>query len=311
MIADADLLAQAPDFLSIGGLLKATPSVEGGRRFLFMEASNEGLDQTNEVVLAKALAEQAGFYKRYGNLDLDHFTVIGAKAGIPDYLSYEIGKPVDVAQRDGATFVKAEIFTGSGPMAEKANMVWDSIYKLKPAQRWYPSVGGAVLAKSLAIDPANGAKRTLITKVRWTNIGLSKTPANQHVPTASLVPMGTFAKSLMVGQSSGDDWTLTKMLTAGYGADSATLEGGAAMREQSLDGAKNSRGASRDGITYFDFRERLARAIRSGDCGSKPDSETLMRHAVHTFGLPEDQAAEHVERFVRDLSNGLSRRKTT
>lgn len=309
MIADDQLLAEAPDFLSIGGLLKATPSVEGGRRFLFMEASNEGVDQTNEVVLAKALADQAGFYKNYGNLDIDHYTVIGAKAGIPDYLTYEIGKPVDVAQRGGATFVKAELFAGSGPMAEKANMVWDSIYKLKPAQRWYPSVGGAVLSKSLAIDPATGDKRTLITKVRWTNIGLSKTPANQHVPETSLVPLGVFAKSLTA--SGAVDWTLTKMLSAGYGADSATLEGGAAMRKQSLDGARNSRSAGRDSITYFDFRERMARALRSGDCGSKPDSESIMRHAVHTFGLPEDEAAEHVERFVRDLSNGLSRRKTT
>lgn len=309
MDADDQLLADAPDFLSIGGLFKATPSTEGGRRFLFMEASNEGLDQTNEVVVAKALADQAGFYKNYGNLDIDHYTVIGAKAGIPDYLTYEIGKPVDVQQRGGATFVKAELFAGQGPMAEKANMVWDSIYKLRPQQRWYPSVGGAVLAKSLSIDQATGARKTLITRVRWTNIGLSKTPANQHVPTASLIPVGVFAKSLTA--SGAVDWTMTKMLSAGYGADSATLEGGAALREQSLDGAHGSRSASRDGMTYFDFRERLARAIRSGEAGANPDSEALMRHAVHTFGLPEGKAAEHVERFVRDLQNGLSRRKTT
>ncbi len=39
-------------------MLKATASTEGGRRFLYLEASNEGVDQQAEVVAAKALADR-------------------------------------------------------------------------------------------------------------------------------------------------------------------------------------------------------------------------------------------------------------
>lgn len=307
--ADAADLAEVPDFLSIGSLLKATPQQEGGRRFLYLEASNEGVDQQHEVVLAKALAEQADFYTRYGNLDLDHYTVVGAKIGIPDYPTYEIGYPVDVRQRDGVTFVKSELYQASAgrvttPMVDKANMVWDSMTKLRPAQRWYPSVGGSVLHKSIEINPETGQRRALIDKVRWTNIGLSKTPANQHVQGCTVVPMDVFAKSLMAG--GGMDWSLAKTLTAGYGTDSATLSGGAALREQSLDG---SRSGSRDGMTYWHFREEIAGALRDGRVGANPDLNALTVFAVGDLGLPHGEAAEYVERFARDLKNGLSRRK--
>lgn len=314
MLSDEQLLAEVPDFLTIGAMLKAMPHTEGGRRFIYMEASNEGLDQTQEIVLAKALGDQASFYETYGNVDLDHYTVVGAKLGIPDYLTYEIGRPCEVRQRGGATFVKAELYQSTSgrittPMVEKANMVWDSIYKLRPAQRWYPSVGGGVLNKSIRIDE-HGNRRTVIDKVRWTNIGMSKTPANQHVPTASVVPIEVFAKCL--GASGTVDWTMAKTLTAGYGTDSATFEGGAALRKESLDGSPRQ---SRDGINYWQFREWIAGEIRgqkvASSTGKGPDSVSLVAHAIRHFGeaLSQDEAAEYVERFVRDLSNGMSRRK--
>ncbi|HKT53427.1 MAG TPA: hypothetical protein VJP88_03185 [Caulobacteraceae bacterium] len=306
MLSDAALLDRAPDFISVGEFMKATPSTEGARRYLYLEASNEGRDQQAEVVMAKALAESAKFYERYGNVDIDHYTQIGAKLGIPDYLTYEIGRPIAVRQRDGVTFVKCELYSGIGdnvtsPMLEKANMVWDSVAKMRPAQRWYPSVGGAVLHKSLGVN-ANGERTVLIDRVRWQNIGLSKTPVNQHVPECAVIPMEVFAKSW---GAAGLD--ITKALTAGYGTDTATFEGGQALREQSLDGAPGSRATSRDGIkSYFEFREKLAGAIRSGAV-EMPNSTSMVAHAMNEFGLSQDEATEHVERFVRDLKNGLSR----
>ena len=84
-----------------------TDSAFGGRRFLYMEASNEGVDQTQEVVLAKALADQAKFYSQYGNVDIDHYTLLGkpnasmGRPGIPGCELYEIGRPLDVRQRGG------------------------------------------------------------------------------------------------------------------------------------------------------------------------------------------------------------------
>jgi hypothetical protein len=301
MLTDAALLGECPEFLSIGEMMKATPSSEGGRRFLYLEASNEGVDQQAEVIMAKALAESAAFYERYGNCDIDHYSVIGAKMGIPDYTSYEIGRPLEVRQRGDTTFVKAEIFRGEGKMVEKANMFWDSITKLTPPQRWYPSVGGAVLNKSIQLD-SNGNRRVLIDKVRWSNIGMSRTPVNQHVRECAVIPMEAFAKSWTA--AAGLD--IAKALEAGYGTDSATLSGGAALRKQSLDRGQGSHGASRDGIkSYFDFRNDLAGAIRTKAVGDNPGSHALISYAVENYGCSQDEAAEHVERFMRDLKRGL------
>ena len=58
-------------------MLKAHAKAEGGKRFIFLEASNEGLDQTNEKIMAKALAESTDLFLKFGNIDIDHFTVIG------------------------------------------------------------------------------------------------------------------------------------------------------------------------------------------------------------------------------------------
>lgn len=292
MTSDAALLDSCPDFVSVGSMLKATPAMEAGRRILYFEASNEGLDQQDEVIAAKALAESADFFRKYGNIDVDHYTLIGAKAGIPDYPSYEIGRPLDVGQRGGSTFVKSEIYSGDGPMAAKANMVWDSMTRLNPPHRWYPSVGGAVIAKSIQ----NG--RTVVGKVRWQNVGLSKTPVNQHVAACATVPMGVFAKSMMADGLVD----FSKALTAGYGSDSAGLAGGAALRQQSLD---------RGVVSYWDFRDKLAAAMRAGEVGRNPRAAGLVKFSKEAFGVSLDEAAEYVERFMRDLKSGLEQRKAS
>lgn len=291
---DAQLLAGIPDYLSIGSMLKATPSVDGGSRIVYFEASNEGLDQQGEVVAAKALAESAEYFKRYGNIDIDHFTLIGAKAGIPDYPMYEIGRPVDVRQTGATTFVKAEIYSGAGPAAERANMFWSSLTEINPPARWYPSVGGSVLEKAVEVDPTTKMRKAIIKKVRWNNIGVSKTPVNQHVSTCATVPVGAFAKCWT---AAGLD--LMKALEAGYGTDAAAMAGGAAIRKQSLDHRIHS---------YFDFRNKLAGGMRTGTVGKNPGARELVEFAARTFSLPHDQAAEWVERFMRDLKNGLNKR---
>lgn len=278
---DAQIMNDCPDFVSVGSMLKAHPQVEGGRRIMYFEASNEGLDQQNDVIMSKALDEAKDFYLRYGNVDIDHFTLIGAKLGIPNYSSYEIGRPLEVAQRGGSTFVKSEIYQGDGPAAEKANMVWAGLTEIKPAQRWYPSVGGQVLAKSIEVGD-DGQRRARVSKVRWSNVGLSKTPVNQHVGTCEVVPIGTFAKAL----------------TAGYATDSAALSGGSALRIQSLDPVTN----------YFDQRERLAADVRAGRVSGGSRAKNLVAHASKMFGLSPDAAAETVERFMRDLKSQMEKR---
>lgn len=301
-MSDNNLLAGTPDYLTFGSMLKATPHEESGERFIYFEASNEKLDQQNERVLAKALEESAAHFLKFGNLDIDHYTLIGrpnpAKGfpGIPNYQSYEIGRPVDVKLNGTRTFVKAQLYKGDSSLAENANMVWDSMTKISPAAHWFPSVGGQVLSKTQKFDAETKQKIEVVDKVRWTNIALSRTPVNQNLPTAQTVPMDVLAKCW-----SGSLLDFTKSLTAGYGSDSAALTGGSALRIQSLE----HRPAS-----YLQFREKLAGDMRAGKVRN-PDALKLVNYCKETFGLTLDESAEWVERFMRNLKTGLNKRSKT
>lgn len=266
-------------------MLKATPQQEGEHRYLYLEASNESRDYQGEVVLSKALAESADYYRRYGNFDVQHRSMIGLANGDPLYHLHEIGRPERVEVDNSRTFVKGEIFRGDTPVADAANNFWDSLTKLQPAQRWYPSIGGKIEGSERRIDPSTKESHRVITKVMWCNIGFSRTPVNPRVPTVSTVPFGILAKCW---GAHGLD--LTKALTAGYGTDSASMTGGAALRKQSLDAKPQ---------TYWDVRDRLAKAIRGGKVTAQP--EALVRHLSETFGFDPADAAEHVERFLTDL----------
>ena len=286
-------LQQTPSHLCITQMLKATPVEESGKRFVYIEASNEALDIQNEVVMAKALKDSAEYYLKFGNIDLDHITQIGAKQSIKDYHFYEIGRPVDVKIDGTKTFVKGEIFSGEGQSAERANQFWDSLTKQSPAQRWYPSIGGSVLGKSEEFDPETHEKRTLVTEVRWTNIGFSKTPVNANVAGVATVPIGALAKSF-----SGIGFDIAKALEAGYGSDSADLSGGGALRKQSLHGSP---------INYWDFRDTLAGAMVQKKL-KNPGVKSMIEFAVDQLNLNRAKASEWVERFMNDMKAELKRR---
>ena len=289
MLHDADLLAAIPDHISLGSMLKATPSEEGGERILYIEASNEDVDHQNEVVLQKALAESAGYFLRHGNIDLSHYTILGPKSGIPNFMEYEIGKPVDVSINGRQTFVKAQLYQGESPMAKNANMVWDSLTRQSPPSRWYPSVGGSVLEKSVKLDPKTGDKIAVVSAVRWNNIALDRCPVNRTVPEVSTVPVGVFAKSL-------GGFVIAKALEASYATDAAGKVGGAAFGAQSLDQGVHS---------YFDFRHRISDALLKKR--AKASGRDITTYAMNQLGLSADEAAEWVERFLRDLSRDTSK----
>jgi hypothetical protein len=287
---DAALLGAIPEHIAIGGLLKATPAEERGERFLYIEASNEGEDYQNEVVLAKALSASSDYYLRHGNVDISHYTVLGPKSGIANFLEYEIGRPLEVRVDRGNTFVKALLYRGDSPTARNATMVWDGLTKQQPPMRWYPSVGGSVLGKSIRVDPKTQRKQAVVDAVRWTNVALDRCPVNRSVPEVSTVPCGVFVKSM-------DAFVLVKGLEAGYGTDSAALTGGAALRRQSLHGSP---------MNYFVLRDQLAAAVLHKQLGAVPTAADLRSYVAHEYGLDADEAAEMVERFMRDLKDGLT-----
>src|SRR5690606_531261 len=143
--------------------------------------------------------------------------------------------------------------------------------------------GGKVLDKAIEFDPKTKLRKALIKAVRWYNIGVSKTPVNQHVSTCATVPVGAFAKCW-----TAEGLDLAKALEAGYGTDSAALTGGAALRKKSLEGAMRS---------YFDFRNKVSAALRRGPIGENPGVQERVEYAAKTFRLSRDQAAEWVERL--------------
>jgi hypothetical protein len=296
METDEQLLGKVPDFISIESMLKATPAEEAGDRFIYLEASQEGRDQQNEVVLCKALQDSAEHFLKFGNLDIDHKSMpsVARQYGITDPEAWEIGQPVDVKFKDGVTFVKARLYSGDTQLAARANMVWDSMTKLNPPARWYPSVGGTVLAKSAKIDPETKEKVAVVTKVRWTNLAISRQPVNQHVGMVATVPFGALAKSW-----TPDGLNLTKALEAGYGTDSATLEGGGSLRKQSLHGVP---------ANYYEIRDVLSDDLRRGLVGDDPGLKEIAEYCSFKFGLSPDQAADLVKRFARDLNHVLKRR---
>jgi hypothetical protein len=292
MLNDEQLLSTIPDYMVFGTMLKATPATEGGERIIYVEASNEGRDIDGEIVLSKALKESADYFIKFGVVDLDHKSMpnVAQRMGLVAE-EWAIGQPVDVRFDGDTTFVKAKLYDGDTPLAEKARNVWDGLTKLNPPARYYASVGGAVLGRDVRFDPKSGERIPVVTKTRWSNLALSQVPVNNHLATASSAPIGVFAKSLNA--------YVLKGLEAGYGTDSASLTGGAALRGQSLHGSP---------IGYMEFRDRLSAAIKRHP-GGLGGARGISALATRQFGLSEDQATEWVGRFLRDLESEMKRRK--
>lgn len=293
-----ELLGTMPDFIVLPMAFKATPAEEDGARMLYMEASNEDPDHQDEIVLQKALAESADYYLRHGNVDLSHYSLLGPKSGIQNFMEYEVGKPVDVRVDGAKTFVKAELYKGESAMARNANLVWDSLTKQTPPARWYPSVGGAVLSKSVKTDPESGEQVAVVDRVRWSNLALDRCPVNKTVPSVSSVPVGIFAKAL-------GGFVLTKTLEAGYGTDSAQLTGGGALRIQSLEGSGSLSTTVEQSQSYLDFCDVLSDAFRGRDATlpSKLTFGSLLDWVLKKFSLPYAIAADWTERFLKDFEN--------
>lgn len=291
---DDDLLATIPDFVSFNVLMKATPREEGGRRIIYVEASKESRDQQGEIVLAKALRNSVDVFKKFGVLDLDHKSMpsVAKQYGISDPENWIIGQPIDVAFNGDTTIVKAELRRGDSALAARANTVWEGMTRISPPDRYYASVGGSVTGREMRTDPLTKARVPVITGTHWNNLALSLNPVHPGLAPAQTAAVGTFAKSL-------NGFVMQKALEASYATDAAAKTGGAAFGPQSLDGSPSS---------YFDFRNKLADAMRGGLVGKNPGARELVAYCSKTFGLSPSDAAEYVERFYRDLKTGLNKR---
>lgn len=182
------------------GLVLLKAEEEQGQWIVYLQASNEGLDQEQEQIMSKALNEAKDYYLSHGVLSWDH------KHKMLHDPQYIVGEPLDVAFTDkNETLVKGWLYQKN----EIAQRLWNNIQS--GAKKLGASVGGGILKKS-------GEGK--IERVIWDETAITHKPVNDmtlgHV---QLIPFEAFAKALM----------------AGAGVDAANFTGGRALSPESVD----------------------------------------------------------------------------
>jgi len=177
---------------------------------VYIEASNEIPDSQKDIVFMKALQEERESFLRKGIISWDHLHKIDEKS--PEYI---IGEPLEVKFKEGKTFVKALLYKGV--------KYADSIVKLLRAKttRLGASIGGFIKSREKLNKVLSG-----ITKVLWDEVAITYKPINDTtLGNVTLVPIGAFAKALMVGG----------------GVDASDFTGGRVLIGESLQGVEKKR----------------------------------------------------------------------
>ncbi len=296
--------------------LKATPHTEGDDRFIFCEASNQSYDQESDEILKSALEGSSGYYQENGNVDVDHLTILGYRIGLRNPHLYEIGRPAEVRFAGKSTLVKAKLYRGEGPAAEMANYVW-STFALDPPMRWFPSVGGDKRGVKKIVDPATGLHKSVVTKVLWKNLALSKQPQNLSVPAVSTIGFDEFAKGVLLAGANVDDGpclgTCCKAITAlPSPTDVGQRTGGAALAPQSLHGARrfDNDPQLRD-VQYVKAAAAYVKGLGSNACehtNRKPSLQAIVDHFETCGGMDASAARHAATRLLRQISDQQTRR---
>jgi len=176
----------------------------------YIEASNEIPDSQKDVVFMKALADERESFLKKGIISWDHLHKIDEKS--PEYI---IGEPLEVKFKADRTFVKVLLYKGV--------KYADSVVKLLRAKttRLGASIGGFIKSREKLNKTLSG-----ITKVLWDEVAITYKPINDTtLGNVTLMPIGAFAKALMVGD----------------GVDPSSFTGGRVLVGESLQGAKKKR----------------------------------------------------------------------
>ncbi|EJO7807615.1 hypothetical protein NUL63_004574 [Salmonella enterica] len=155
-------------------------------RFIYACVSCEKPDRHGERVQMSALKASRKHFLKFGNIDINHLTFPSKTPELKAALAFEIGIPVDVRFFKDQTWVKIQLYTGSGPTAEYAELFWSTLTEQTPPRRWYASIGGQY------VKPLKTNRVIEVSKVIWNNVGLTQTPVNQHLPPITLTPPPVF-----------------------------------------------------------------------------------------------------------------------
>lgn len=200
-------------------LSKSMETDENGNPIIYAEASNENLDQQEQIVLQRALLESKDYFLKNGVISYDH-KHLRRDPSDPDWNpeKYIIGEPIAVEKRGTKTFVKARLFQ-SNPIVKEL------VSKLKDGAKYIrTSVGG--LRPILAQEFDAKFKRPIekVVSVMWNELAITPRPVNDSMSPVTL-SSAAFVKSLSMG----------------YTTDSAIATGGAALGVQDLEGAHKCR----------------------------------------------------------------------
>ena len=187
-----------PFYSPFSGSVLVKAEEKAGKWLVYLQASNEGVDQENERIFCKALQGARDWYLAHGVISWDH------KHKLLHDPKYIIGEPLDVAfTKSNETLVQGFLYQKN----EIAKSVWRNIES--GAQKLGASVGGGILAKS----------ERDIQRIIWDETAITHKPVNDGtLGTVRVIPFAEFAKALM----------------AGSGVDAGAFTGGRALTRESL-----------------------------------------------------------------------------
>lgn len=179
--------------------------MDGDRRVVAVEASNETVDQEGDVITQKALLDGAPAFLKSGALDIDHISEIGARYGIQNPDSWIVGVPLEVRDLGGRrTEVVGELHKAKPGVVSKADELWEGLTRDPPVQ-WRASIygwpirnGGLLDARIEKSAEYPNATRYIVKGLDWRSLAFTRTPVNDAITgSAHVVTMKSFVDVLM------------------------------------------------------------------------------------------------------------------
>lgn len=191
------------------------------KTIVYLEASSETPDSDEEIVLQKALEEEAESYLKKGVLSWDH------QHKIKNDPTYIIGEPLDVkfsnTNEINTTLVKGRLYQKNKYAMAIMNMLSSKSTRLGA------SIGGMVIAKSEAYNKSIDKTLPVIEKVKWDEVAITYKPVNSDTRGKVTYTMfEEFGKSFFFKEN------LDKALQAGAGVNAASFTGGRVLVPESI-----------------------------------------------------------------------------
>jgi len=192
-----------------------------GQRMVEVEASVEAEDSEGDLITQKALLDSAKSFLDNGFLDLDHYGEIGHVLGIPNPMSWIIGRPMEVIDGGGGrTLVRGVINThpgGHNPDRNKADAFWDTLVCTPPVL-WRASVYGIMGSDTIDCrqEPVDGGPaRFLVRSFDWRSLAFTRNPINDSIKSyARIISAKSHVEGLMKSRPLGSSlpgWGPEKM----------------------------------------------------------------------------------------------------